>query len=165
MVILVAGEDKNKTLADTIQNELNNTFKVTTLHLPDLLWPLFTVSKQKEHPKLNQFDQIIDEMNAADAFMVVSPEYNGGVPPVLTNFISWISVSSKDWRNTFMGKCVGIASFSGSSGAQLVAILRIQLAYLGLNVIGIPLMASYKKELNQDSLKQMVTQLNQLLYP
>ena len=48
--------------------------------------------------------------NKAESFVFVSPEYNGGVPPALTNIIAWVSrLGGKDWRKSFNGKAAALA--------------------------------------------------------
>lgn len=89
-----------------------------------------------------------DLFNEALGFVFASPEYNGGVPPVVTNLIAWISRSGdENWRSVFNGKPAALATFSGSGGVQLLMSLRMQLSYLGMNTIGRQVRATYKEDL------------------
>ena len=49
--------------------------------------------------------------------MICAPEYNGSIPPILSNFIAWLSISGADFRNFFNGQ---IGKFELASG-QMVA--------------------------------------------
>ena len=79
-----------------------------------------------------------------DAFVVISPEYNGCIPPTLNNFIAWVSVAADDFRACFGGKAAAIMSFSGT-GTNILPVMRLQLSYMGLNVVGRQLLANYDK--------------------
>ena len=73
------------------------------------------------------------------------------MPPVVTNFIAWISRSGDlNWRESFNGKPAALSSFSGSGGIQALVALRTQLSYIGLNTIGRQVRATYKEDLNLD---------------
>ena len=91
--------------------------------------------------------------------VVVAPEYNGGVPPVLISFIAWLSVGEKDCRACFNEKPGLMATHSGSGGAHLFAALRIQLSYIGMNVLGRTIHTHYQKELKPETLSNTVSQL------
>ena len=70
-----------------------------------------------------------------------------------------VKCEGEQWRDAFNAKVVGLASFSGGGGASLIAVLRIQLAYIGMTVLGRSLQVTYKKPLNDDSLKDFASQL------
>ena len=76
------------------------------------------------------------------------------MPPVVTNFIAWISRSGdQNWRASFNGKPAALASFSGSGGIQALVALRTQLSYIGLNTIGRQVRATYSQELNLEDVE------------
>ena len=83
------------------------------------------------------------------------------VPPVLTNAIAWLSVFGKEWRDAFNGKVAGLATFSGGPAFNLMAILRIQLAYIGCTILGRSIQVNYNKPLSKDTLTDFIQQLNQ----
>ena len=48
-----------------------------------------------------------------EKWVICAPEYNGSIPPILSNFIAWLSISGDDFRNLFNGQPIAIATFSG----------------------------------------------------
>ena len=71
----------------------------------------------------------------ADGFIFCAPEYNGSIPPILTNVIAWISVKTSNWRGAFNGKTALICTHSGGVGNNFKSSLRIQLNHLGVIVL------------------------------
>jgi chromate reductase len=150
-IVIIAGSNNNNL---KVANEFQNYFveKNTESQIIDLVsleLPLYSsLEETRGFPeKILTYKQIISE---AQGLVFIVPEYNGGVPPVVTNFIAWISRSDKDWRACFNGKTAALASFSGSGGQLALTSLRNQLAYIGLNTIGRQLRATYKEDLNTD---------------
>jgi len=65
-------------------------------------------------------------IDAADAFIFVMPEYNGGVSPALKNALDFLSA---EWKH----KPVGLVSYGGISGGQRGAqMLKTSLLQLSL---------------------------------
>ena len=60
-----------------------------------------------------------------------SPEYNGGVSPILTNMIAWISRATDDWREGFKDKHSLVCSSSGGNGKHFIEGFHCDLSYLG----------------------------------
>ncbi|MBC76039.1 MAG: NADPH-dependent FMN reductase [Halobacteriovoraceae bacterium] len=154
VVILAGSNNKNLELANEFEKHFTaKSVKSTVLDLVSLNLPLYTPTEEvRGIPKaVLQYKELMDN---AKGFVFVVPEYNGGVPPVVTNFIAWISRSGdQDWRSTFNAKPAGIASFSGSGGVQALVSLRTQLSYIGLNVIGRQVRATFKEGLNSADLE------------
>lgn len=155
--IIISGDYNNVLLAEKFQKEIvANGAEATMLNLIELDLPLYTTREEAKEIPSKIFPEI-DALAASDALIFVTPEYNGGVPPVLTNFIAWISRSgNSDWRASFNGKPAALATHSGSGGSNLLAGLRLQLSYLGMNTIGRTVLTHRQKELNLDSLKALV---------
>jgi len=157
--ILLCSQNKNKTLADTIEYDFSAAgYTVHVMDLVALQWPLYSSQEHANHGVPNTLDSINKHCQSSQGFVVVAPEYNGGIPPVFTNTMAWLSVANESWRDGFNGKLAGIATFSGGGGGLLVSALRLQLAHIGLTVVGLPLMATYQKSLNPDSLSAFVDQ-------
>jgi NAD(P)H-dependent FMN reductase len=95
-------------------------------------------------------------------FIVVAPEYNGVMPPVLNNAISWVSVSTDDWRLAFNEKIVALATHSGGGGAKGLQAMRIQFQHMGANVLSREILTTYEKPLNEEAANNILDQLEKL---
>lgn len=78
-------------------------------------------------------------MADSDGFIVVSPEYNGQIPPLLSNTFSWASRSEEGEGGmiAFNGKKAAIMAASPGKlgGVRVIPRLRDTLAELGVMVI------------------------------
>ena len=156
----MASQSKNKELAEKIAVSLEaKGADVKLIDLVSMDLPLYSSLSQSKVGIPSEINNLFDICIESNGFVFVAPEYNGGLPPVLTNAIAWLSVKGKDWRDAFNQKVAGIATFSGGEGMQLIIGLRTQLAYIGLTVIGRSLSANYKKELKEESLIDFSDQL------
>ena len=164
IAILLSSQGKNKELANTIKNHLIDTYPVNVeiIDLVELQLPLYSQLQHDQTGVPSALQSLHQTLDAVDGFIITAPEYNGGIPPVLTNVIAWLSVKSSDWRQVFNTKPAGIATHSGGLGANLIATLRIQLAYIGLTLIGIPIQVTSFKPLNMDDLNLFSDQLIKL---
>ena len=74
-----------------------------------------------------------------DGMIIVTPEYNGFVPPVLVNSLDWVSRPEGDEAScaAFAGKKVAIAAASpgGMGGVRVIPRLRDFLAELGVMTV------------------------------
>ena len=99
-----------------INNELIN--------LEEFDIPLYTPIEQKKGT--NEFIQkLIPKFIKADGFIVVAPEYNGSIPPILSNLIAWISVSTEQWREVFNGKKALLGTHSGGGGNNILQSMNL----------------------------------------
>ena len=57
-----------------------------------------------------------DRIAAADALLLVTPEYNNSLPGVLKNAIDWLSRPPADIKRVFGGRPVGLIGATPSSG-------------------------------------------------
>ena len=93
ITVLLASQKQNLSLAQTIATELeNHNSSVSIIDLVDVDLPLYSSKVQAEQGMPSQLDALFDACQSADGFVIVAPEYNGGIPPVLTNAIAWLSV-------------------------------------------------------------------------
>jgi chromate reductase len=160
IIILAGSNNNNLKLANEFAKSIGaQGATAEVVNLAEVSLPVYSPLEEKKGIPEN-IKPYVAKMDEAYAMVMVAPEYNGGVPPLLTNFISWISRSGEeDWRQCFNGKKVAIGTHSGSGGLHCLMAMRVQLSYLGMNVLGRQIHTHYKKELNQESLNSVVEQL------
>lgn len=100
------------------------------VNLSDYELPLF--HGDLESPKAVK--SLADLLKTMDGIIVVSPEYNGGLPPVLKNVIDWTSTVTLDH---FTNPVYGIASCTPGpiSGVMCMRQINYILMRLGAEVI------------------------------
>jgi NAD(P)H-dependent FMN reductase len=95
-------------------------FDVSVVDLAELELPLLDEPnhprlRQYIHPHTKQWSALVD---ATDAFVIVTPEYNSGYPAALKNAIDYLN---DEWRD----KPVGFVSYGGvSAGTRAVQQLK-----------------------------------------
>ena len=105
----------------------------------------------------------VSKIAEADAYIIVTPEYNHGYPAVLKNALDYGYVQ---WNN----KPVGFVSYGGVAGARAVEQLRLVAIELQMapirNAVHIPTFwtmldekGNLKTEMLKDMAEKMVTQL------
>lgn len=153
--IIVASVGKNLKLADEIRHYLKTkNAEVHILNLVEMNLPMYTSQSEAHHSAEKLISTYKDTLHA-DALIFVAPEYNGGPPPVFSNFIAWVSRSTKNWRECFNNKSALIASASGGGGVSALAIMRLQLSFLGVNVMGRQLLSTLEKPHKADHLNEI----------
>lgn len=161
--ILVASANNNRKLGQTLSDiatELNVETKV--INLVDLNLPLYSTVEEENNGIPDIAKELAHEILDLKAFIVVAPEYNGVMPPVLNNAMAWTSRATENWRDAFNEKIVGLATHSGGGGAKGLQAMRIQFQHLGANILARELLTTYEKPLNVDSAKNMLQQLDRL---
>lgn len=150
IVILLASQGRNKDIATTLSTMTSEKgADVELVDLIDLDLPLYSGKKESEGlPKAST--ELTQKLLEADGIIVMSPEYNGGVPPSLTNAIAWVSRNGDDWRAAFNNKPVLLATHSGGAGLNVLTAMRHQFSYVGSNVIGRTIQANFKAPLNEE---------------
>ena len=99
-------------------------------------FPLFNQDLERTPPdSIREFKQ---KIRAADAILIVTPEYNYSIPGVLKNAIDWASRPSGD--NAFEGKPVAIMSASTGrlGGARAQYHLRQSFVFLDMHPVNRP---------------------------
>ena len=162
-----------------ISGTLNNNYKlsknigdilidlgvtVSVLSLENYMLPLYTdkVFKEKQDEYRATVLSLINKLKESKGLIFCAPEYNGSIPPILSNFIAWLSISGDDFRNLFNGQPIAIATFSGGIGLELLTSLRIQLVHLGSQVLGRQLLSSYSKPIDTKTIEDIIQRLLQM---
>ena len=163
VVIIVATKNSNYTLAENLLELIDcKKYNVKLSSLEDFDLPLFLASEydKLKDKYLNEIKSITDLLVESDGLIVCAPEYNGGIPPIITNALAWISVSTNYWRDAFVNKISLIATSSGGPAIKYNIAMKNQLEHLGMVVM--PRMISvssnnpFKKESALKILKQFL---------
>ncbi|MFL5784781.1 MAG: NADPH-dependent FMN reductase, partial [Bacteriovoracaceae bacterium] len=99
----------------------------------------------------------------SQGIIFIAPEYNGGIPPMLTNFLAWVSRSTKNWRENLTGKPAALGTYSGGPGSNVITSLRLQLSYIGMNVVGRAMQFHSKNDFNESDIKAVVGELIKII--
>ncbi|NMF86506.1 NAD(P)H-dependent oxidoreductase [Nodosilinea sp. P-1105] len=162
MLILSATKGNNLALAEAFAAEATRQGLSTDLiALPDLQIPLYdsVMGGDSVGPGLAKLEQALKQHKG---LVICAPEYNGSIPPVVSNAIAWLSVSSSDFRALFNGRPVALGSHSGGGGQKVGLAMRQQLSHLGCNVIGREVLANSQKDANPDAIAAVVSQLAEI---
>lgn len=127
-------ESINRRLAHAVEKLAPQEFSFEHVRIDDL--PLYNQDFDGDYPAVCQ--RLKQQVEAADALLFVTPEYNRSVPGVLKNAID---IASRPWgTNSFAGKPGAVIGASiGSTGSALAQQhLRNVLAYLDVPLLGQP---------------------------
>ena len=161
ILIISATSGNNLVLGIKLQSFLTELGVESDLvNLEEISLPLYTPSVDGPCDRINA---LANKFSSASGFLFCAPEYNGSVPPVLSNAITWISVKSKNWRDVFNGKFAVIGTHSGGDGYGFLTAFRSQLEYMGTNVLARTISITKEKPLNEDSVKRILQGLVDLV--
>ena len=127
--------------------------------------PLYTdkvFSEEKDSFK-EEVLYLIKKMKTADGLIICAPEYNGSIPPIISNTIAWISTSTNSWRDSFVNKIALIATYSGGGGDKFFRSMKIQLEHLGVLVMPRGIHVNNSSPLKKDSAKKILKQFINLI--
>ncbi|MDC2974673.1 NAD(P)H-dependent oxidoreductase [Prochlorococcus sp. AH-736-K09] len=163
LIIISASCGKNLELSKKFL-ERSKTLKIQAeiLDLTSLDIPLFNPRTHNTENIPTEIINIKERLFLAEKWIICAPEYNGSIPPILSNFIAWLSISGDDFRNLFNGQPIAIATFSGGIGLELLTSLRIQLVHLGSQVLGRQLLSSYSKPIELKTIDDILRRLLQM---
>ena len=91
------------------------------------------------------------------------PEYNGGSAPILTNAITWISVTTDHWRDAFSNKNGLVATHSGGDGSSFLSTFRQQLEFMGVVVYPRSIQVNKSNKFDAGSTKKFIARFEKLL--
>jgi NAD(P)H-dependent FMN reductase len=158
--IVVASVQKNMELALNIQEvvtELEAKSEIINLVALDL--PMYTSIIENEKGIPIEITDLATKLLSFDAFIVVSPEYNGSMPPVLNNAIAWVSRVGDDFRSIFNQKFVALATHSGGGGMRGNDAVRAMFSYVGSNVLSREIINNYSKPYKKETVVGVVKEL------
>jgi chromate reductase len=124
----------NKGLAEAMSALTPEGMQMEIVRVPD--FPLYSQEREDAFPAdINAFKEKIE---AADGVIIVTPEYNRGMPGSLKNALDW--VSRPDGTQPWRGKAVGVMGASSGPRGTIVAQydLKRMMNYFGANLMGSP---------------------------
>ena len=123
LLVISASNGENLKLAERFaKSGRERGLRAAVADLTALDLPLFTPRTQALGlpPDISPLSQ---KLAAAPRWVICAPEYNGGIPPVLTNAIAWLSVQGDDFRSLFNSRPVVIATHCGGTGNGVLTAL------------------------------------------
>lgn len=155
--ILVSSLNENMSLAESIQTHLNDlNVKSQIINLVEINLPLYDSRKETIDGIPKQILELMKILEESKAYIIVSPEYNYSIPPVLTNVIAWISRASDDFRKVFSLKYIQLATHSGANGYNVVNAMRSQLTNLGAICMPREILSTYSNKMKEESILKVL---------
>lgn len=144
-ILVVPGSNRagshNARLAGTVAKELSlRECEVTRITLRDYEIPIFDADLEKRNGPPENAGKLARMMHGHDGVVLVSPEYNASVPPLVKNTIDWISRIRSDNQgdlSPYRGKVFALASASPGKfgGIRSLYHLRASLTSVGALVL------------------------------
>ena len=133
ILIFVASLNENMKLAKTLKEQLESLEQRSEIiNLVELELPMYDSLKEEKDGIPRKINFLIEQMNQAQGYVFVTPEYNFSLPPVLVNTIAWISRVGDDFRKLFTLKPIQLATHSGGGGNDVSNVMRTQFTRLGV---------------------------------
>ena len=158
ILIISATSGNNLDLANDIRKLLSVDNEVISLE--DYELPLYTGKVKIDNQ--TTVNKLCNKVVNASGFIFCGPEYNGGSTPMLINAITWISVTTEHWRDSFSDKIGLIATHSGGGGSSFLSTFRQQLEFMGVVVYPRSIKVNKSKEFNAESCKKIITSFEKL---
>ena len=168
LLVITASNGENLKLAERFLSEgkkLNYSCELLDLTKPENDLPLFNPRHNSENKAPGNLKAINRQMESHSHWVICAPEYNGSIPPILTNAIAWLSVQGSDFRSLFNERPIAMASFSGGGCMELLLSMRIQLTHLGALVLGRQLTSNKSKIAEDTSINAILSQLLKVKNP
>lgn len=83
--------------------------------------PLYDGDLEAEQGLPPVVQQLKERIVQSDGLLIVSPEYNNGIPGVVKNALDWLSRPANDIPRVFRGRRVAIAGATPGQGGTMVA--------------------------------------------
>lgn len=119
-------------LMERINSEANS--KATLIDLAEVNLPVMTDLWDKHPEHTDAYTKLADTLKDSDAFIWVSPEYNGSYTPALKNFIDHFP------KFAFFRKPVGVVSVSTGSLGGIRGAMNMQELALAVQAYALPQM-------------------------
>ena len=116
LLVITASNGENLKLAERFLvagKKLNYSCELLDLTESQNDLPIYNPRHNSKDKAPENLKSINTQMESHSHWVICAPEYNGSIPPILTNAIAWLSVQGKDFRSLFNERPIAIASFSG----------------------------------------------------
>ena len=123
----------NERLATLLTSVVAPRATVDRARMADFDSPSYSSDEEKAEGLPAAAEALRQRVEAADAFMIVSPEYNGSMPGALKNAIDWVSRARPQPFNGKQGLLLS-ASPALAGGNRGLWALRVPLEHLGARV-------------------------------
>ncbi|MGB3832417.1 MAG: NAD(P)H-dependent oxidoreductase [Mesorhizobium sp.] len=103
--------------------------QVTRISLADYPLPIMDEDLEREQGIPENALRLARQIGAHDGVLIVTPEYNGSIPPLLKNAVDWVSRVRRDGGHAFApmaGKPVALCSSSAGQFAGIRAITHLR---------------------------------------
>ncbi len=140
-VLVVPGSNRpaslNRKLASAAAVELAEQGAIVTrISLSDYPLPIYDGDLEAETGRPEEAGRLIEQFESHDGVLIVSPEYNAGITPLLKNTLDWMSRGEGE---PFRNRVFAIASASpGRFGGMRGLMMLRQTLGIGLGALIIP---------------------------
>lgn len=164
VLIFVASLNENMKLAKKVQEQLASLDKESEIvNLVELELPMYDSVKEQNDGIPKVIDELVEKMKDSEGYIFISPEYNFSLPPVLVNFVAWVSRAGDDFRELFSMKKIQLATHSGGGGTDVSNAMRTQFTRLGSIVMPREIITTYQTPLNEKSSLGILNQYVQFI--
>lgn len=155
--ILVASLNENMKLANKLQKQLTELgCQSEIINLIELDFPMYSSAREEEGISLS-VHKLVQKLEKSEGYIIVAPEYNYSIPPVLTNIVAWVTRVHSDFREYFKEKNILLATHSGGGGEDVLRDMRTQFSKLGAEVFQKEILITYKKALDENYSKELLS--------
>ncbi len=137
--ITICGSLRKDSINEPLRRHMSNKLReagvvVTDLDLRDFEMPIFNQDIEDAGETPEAAKRLAELFREHDIVLIISPEYNGGVTPLIANVISWVS---REKPNPFKHAVFGIGGMSDGKYATIFALshLRDTLSKIGALVV------------------------------
>ncbi len=147
----ISGSLRGASLNTKLVHEAGRLFGADPFTLADLTIPLYNGDVEEAQGIPASVQALADQIAAADAVVISTPEYNKAPPGVLKNALDWVSrTEGKVWKDKPVALISATAGRSGGERAQ--SALRLMMVPFDAHVLNGPevLVGGAHNEFNDD---------------
>ena len=137
--ITILGSLRRNSINEVLRTHMSEKLReagvaVTDLDMHDYAMPIFDQDIEDAGDTPEAARRLAELFRTTDIVLIISPEYNGGVTPLVANMIAWVSRQKPD---PFKHAVFGIGGLSDGKYATIFALshLRDSLSKLGALVV------------------------------